>query len=114
MRIGKVYNNQILAGTITELDDKRFTFLYEKDYVDDVTMPAICIHLPKRETVFTSSTLFAFFYNLISEGANKKIQSIRLKIDEDDAFGFLLKTAAHETIGAISVEEHYDNNTTNT
>jgi hypothetical protein len=32
-----------------------------------------------------------------------------LKIDEDDHFTFLLKTASHETIGAIRVEELVNN-----
>jgi HipA-like protein len=105
MRAGKVYNNAILAGIITETENKQFRFCYEPNYVANINMPAICLHLPKQLAAFESAHLFPFFFNLISEGINKKIQRLILKIDEDDAFGFLIKTATHETIGAIRVEE---------
>ncbi len=105
MRIGKVYNNKILAGTIIELQQNEFEFCYEENYFVDVNLPAISLHFPKQRAAFKCNVLFPFFYNLLSEGAIKKLQSITLKIDETDAFGFLLKTAAHETIGAIRVEE---------
>jgi serine/threonine-protein kinase HipA len=61
--------------------------------------------MPLQKEAYESEYLFPFFYSLITEGANKKLQSTYLKIDEEDSFGFLLKTAAHETIGAIRVEE---------
>jgi HipA-like protein len=105
MRIGKVFNNKILAGTIIELQQNEFEFSYEESYLTDENSPAISLHFPKQKMSFKSDILFPFFYNLLSEGAIKKLQSITLKIDETDAFGFLLKTAAHETIGAIRVEE---------
>ena len=45
-----------------------------------------------------------FFYNMLSEGANKALQCTTLKIDENDAFGLLLATADNDTIGAITVK----------
>jgi HipA-like protein len=105
MRQGKVYNNNVLAGIISELANGEFLFEYDDTYFENPKLPAISIHFQKLKKQYRSKPLFPFFYNLISEGANKKIQSIQLKIDEDDAFGFLLKTSAHETIGAIRVEE---------
>ena len=45
-----------------------------------------------------------FFYNMLSEGANKALQCASLKIDETDSFGLLLATAKHDTIGAITIE----------
>lgn len=105
MRIGKVYNNKIFAGTITEIKQDEFEFCYDEAYLVDDNSPPIGLNFPKQKAIFKSNILFPFFYNLISEGANKKLQSIILKIDEEDAFGFLLKTSAHETIGAIRVEK---------
>jgi HipA-like protein len=105
MRIGKVFNNKVVAGTIIELQQNEFEFSYEESYLADENLPAISLHFPKQRAAFKSEILFPFFYNLLSEGAIKKLQSLTLKIDETDAFGFLLKTAAHETIGAIRVEE---------
>ncbi|MEQ1553213.1 MAG: HipA N-terminal domain-containing protein [Ferruginibacter sp.] len=105
MKQGKVYNNNTLAGTISKLDNATYTFEYEDAYFTDNTKPAISLTLPKSEKKYASAVLFPFFFNLLSEGSNKKLQSIFLKIDEEDHFSFLLKTAAHETIGAIRVEE---------
>jgi HipA-like protein len=105
MRQGKVYNNEVLAGIISQTDDGMYTFEYDAAYCLNVNLPSISLTLPKAKQVFHSSILFPFFFNLLSEGSNKKIQSQLLKIDEEDYFGFLLKTTAHETIGAIRVEE---------
>jgi len=48
--------------------------------------------------------LFSFFSGLLSEGINKDIQCRLLKIDENDDFTRLLKTAGEDTIGAITVK----------
>ena len=108
MRKGKVYNNDVLAGTISQLDDGRYMFLYEDAYYNS-SLPAISLTLPKSQQQFLSNVLFPFFFNMLSEGSNKKLQSRLLKIDEEDHFGFLLKTTAHETIGAVRIEEVTDN-----
>lgn len=105
MKQGKVYNNQTLAGIISKLDDDSYVFEYDDLYFADTSKPAISLTLPKTKKIYTSAFLFPFFFNLLSEGSNKKLQSIYLKIDEEDHFTFLLKTASHETIGAIRVEE---------
>ena len=66
---------------------------------------AISLSFPKSQQEFVSDTLFPFFYNMLSEGANKTIQCQTLKIDEDDVFGLLLATAHSDTIGAITVKK---------
>ena len=48
MRIANVYNNNILAGRLTEKDDRSYSFVYEADYYRDDTMPAISLTLPKK------------------------------------------------------------------
>ena len=55
--------------------------------------------------MWTSNHLFPFFFNMLSEGANRKIQSQLLHIDENDDFGILLATAQTDTIGAVTVKE---------
>jgi HipA-like protein len=105
MKAGKVYNNDIEAGLIAKMDDGTYQFLYNEKYYADASMPAISLTLPKTKRIYQSKILFPFFFNLLSEGSNKKLQSRLLKIDEEDYFEFLLKTTAHETIGAIRVEE---------
>ncbi|MFY8128422.1 MAG: HipA N-terminal domain-containing protein [Chitinophagaceae bacterium] len=109
MRRGKVYNNNILAGIIDETDNGQYAFKYTTEYFIDRTKPAISLTIPKTSQAHYSKTLFAFFFNLLSEGENKKLQCNNLKIDENDHFGLLLKTANEETIGAIRVQELIEN-----
>ena len=105
MRQGKVYYNNIVAGIINELSDGSYEFNYDNNYFLNTSFPAISVTIPKSKQLHRSKNLFPFFYNMLSEGNNRKTQCRILKIDEEDDFGLLLKTAAHETIGAITVEE---------
>jgi HipA-like protein len=41
---------------------------------------------------------------MLSEGVNRKLQSVQLRIDEDDDFGLLAATTQYDTIGAITVK----------
>ena len=99
-----VYNNNVLAGVLEETP-QGFTFYYDEEYFQDVEQPAISLSLPKTTAIHQSPVLFPFFYGLLSEGINKQTQCRLLQIDENDAFGLLLKTAHSETIGAITVKE---------
>lgn len=105
MRRGIVYYNDLLAGTLAESEDGSYLFHYDDAYFQNTQLPAISVTLPKSKQQHRSDILFPFFFNLLSEGMNRSLQSRALKIDENDHFGMLLKTAAHETIGAITVRE---------
>lgn len=104
MRQGRVYNNDILAGSIIETDEGKYIFRYDDNYFIS-RYPAISVTIPKTQQEYHSEILFPFFFNMLSEGTNRKLQSRIYKLDEADFFGLLLKTAANETIGAIRVEE---------
>lgn len=108
MRRGKVLYNNIPAGILTETDEGEYIFQYDDAYFFNTAYPPVSVNLPKSRQLHQSNMLFPFFFNMISEGANRKLQSRILKIDEEDDFGLLLKTAAHETIGAITIEEIND------
>jgi serine/threonine-protein kinase HipA len=41
---------------------------------------------------------------MLSEGANRKLQSQLLHIDEHDDFGIMLATAQFDTIGAVTIK----------
>lgn len=105
MRAAKVFTNSILAGTLTETDDGKYIFRYDDGYLLDSGNRAISLSFPKRKEAFVADELFPFFYNMLSEGANKALQCMTLKIDENDAFGLLLATADNDTIGAITVKK---------
>ncbi len=105
MRQGIVYNNDIVAGIVSETENGLYEFDYDDNYFSNSSLPAISVTLPKSKQQHHSKNLFAFFFNMLSEGTNRKTQCRILKIDEEDDFGLLLKTGATETIGAITIEE---------
>lgn len=104
MRKAQIYRNGNFAGLLIEEDQKGFTFIYDEKYFNDNNKAAISLTLPKTNQEFHSQFLFPFFFNMLSEGVNRKLQNRQLKIDENDHFGLLLATAQYDTIGAISVK----------
>jgi serine/threonine-protein kinase HipA len=111
MRAAQVFYNNIPAGILQESDRHNYLFTYDEAYFKDQGLPAISLTLPKSKQVYHSSFLFPFFFNMLAEGVNRKLQSTQLKIDEDDSFGFLLATARYDTIGAITVKPVEDDTT---
>lgn len=104
MRKAAIYRNGELAGTLVEDDRRQYLFRYTDNWLADSSKPAVSLTLPKSQQTYRSQYLFPFFFNMLSEGVNRRLQSTQLKIDEDDHFGLLLATAQHDTIGAITVK----------
>lgn len=104
MQRAAVYMGHQLCGYLTK-DHNRYTFQYTTEYLNESTTYAISLTLPKQTETFISDHLFPFFFGLLAEGANKKTQCRMLKIDENDHFKLLLKTAGSDTIGAITIKE---------
>ena len=105
MRQALVLSNKVVAGILTETDDMHYIFKYNDEYLINPELRAISLAFPKHKEEYISDELFPFFFNMLSEGANKAIQCMTLKIDEKDSFGLLLATAKHDTIGAITIEK---------
>ncbi len=104
MRRAEVYRNRALAGILSE-NDSGFTFTYNQEYYNDNSKPGISLTIPKTQLSHSSDYLFPFFYNMLSEGTNRVLQSKQLRIDEKDFFGLLLATAQYDTIGVITVKQ---------
>lgn len=104
MRAMEIYRNGMLAGILTEENRKQYVFTYDDSYYHNPTCPAVSLTLPKTQKEYRSDYLFPFFFNMLSEGVNRKLQSTQLRIDEEDHFGLLLATAQYDTIGAITVK----------
>ena len=102
MRKAAVYRNQILAGTLIEEARDSYIFRYDDDYFRS-EYPPVSLTLSKTQYEHREQFLFPFFYNMLSEGANKALQNRLLRIDENDHFGLLLATAHFDTIGAVTV-----------
>ncbi len=103
MRAMEIYRNGILAGILTEENRQHYVFKYDDQYFNDTSKAAISLTLPKSQKEYSSKYLFPFFFNMLSEGVNRKLQSTQLRIDEEDNFGLLAATAQCDTIGAITV-----------
>ena len=104
MRAMKIYRNGILSGLLSEENRNTYVFRYDDDYYNDNSKAAISLTLPKTQQIYRSEYLFPFFFNMLSEGVNRKTQSTQLKIDEEDNFGLLMATAQYDTIGPITVK----------
>ena len=104
MKKAGIYNNEKLAGHLEKTEEGYYIFRYHNDYYQNPEAPAISLSLPKTQLEYCSKTLFPFFFGLLSEGINKQTQCRLLKIDENDHFSLLLKTAFADTIGAVTVK----------
>ena len=104
MRLAQVYRNRQMAGTLIQHNPKSYEFRYDDAWFANENMPAISLTLPKTKQVYKADHLFPFFFNMLSEGVNRKLQCRQLKIDESDYFGLLVSTASNDTIGAITIE----------
>ena len=99
MRQCKVFVHDIEAGILQETDEHQYVFTYNNRYAGN----PVCLAMPVRTEPYRSTYLFPYFFNMLSEGANRQTQSMLLHIDEDDDFGILLATAQEDTIGAVTV-----------
>ena len=106
MRSAAVYLKGILAGFLIEEHRNAYIFRYDAKYLGRPDSESISLTLPKRQMEYRAETMFPFFSNMIAEGTNLSLQSIQLKIDEDDEMGLLLSTAQHDTIGAITLRPY--------
>ena len=104
MKSAKVYRNGRLVGILTRHDRNSYEFEYDDQWFNDPAKPAVSLTMPKTKKNYRSDHLFPFFFNLISEGVNRKLQSRQLKIDEQNYFDLLLATAQTDTVGAITVK----------
>ena len=90
-RKGVVYMNDEIAGSL-EKNETGYIFRYTDEYFSNVNRPSISVTLPKTKQEHVSKLFFPFFFNMLSEGANKQLQCRHLKIDENDYFSLLLAT----------------------
>ena len=103
-RSAQVFYNSKPAGILTKAGNS-YRFAYDEIYLNAPGSRPVSITLPLKKEVYESDVLFPVFVNMLSEGANKRIQCRLLKIDENDYFSLLLATTNHDSIGPITVKE---------
>ena len=79
----EIYRNRILAGTLTEENRQRYVFRYDDNYFNDANKPGISLTLPKTQKRIQQRIFISVFFNMLSEGVNRKLQSTQLRIDEE-------------------------------
>ena len=100
MRQCKVFVHDVEAGILLETDSREYVFTYHDGYQGE----PVCLAMPITRKSYSSDHLFPFFFNMLSEGSNRQVQSMLHHIDENDDFGIMLATAQHDTIGAVTVK----------
>jgi HipA-like protein len=103
MRCAKILYKSREAAVLTQTDDGRFELRYLDQWAMDNSKPDLSPALPKTLTPYESDYLFAFFYHMLPEGANKQAICAQLRIDSADDFSLLLATAQSDAIGAVRV-----------
>ncbi len=103
MRKGVVYCKNRRAGILTEAENG-YTFTYDVDYMSDPTTSHVSLSLPKSQREYHSKVLFPFFFGLLTEGDNARMQCRVLHLDLKDYMGRLLTCAGEDTIGAVTVK----------
>ena len=104
MKKAHVYRNGELIGELIQYNSHSYEFIYDEQWFNNPKKPPVSLTMPKKKQRYKADHLFPFFFNLLSEGVNRKLQSRQLKIDEKNYFDLLLATAQSDTIGAITVE----------
>ena len=104
MRSCRVYIHNHFAGILSEKSPQEYSFSYNADYLKRSDCAPVCLALPVSDKEYHSDVLFPYFFNMLSEGANRRMQSELHHIDTDDDFGILLATAQYDTPGAVTIE----------
>ena len=107
MRSAEVFYNGKLAGFLSSKASWDYRFTYYHIYLDAAGSRPVSVTLPLREEPYESDFLFPAFANLMSEGSNKAMQNLLLKIDEEDYFGLLLATGLGDRIGPLTFKEEH-------
>jgi len=103
MRPLTVYVKNREAGILAKFRDGSYEFRYTDRYRSDPSSRSVAFTLPKSRGVHRSKVLFPFFFGLLAEGAQKKMQCRDFKIDERDHFTRLSETVREGTVGAVWV-----------
>lgn len=104
MRSLVVYVKNREAGILAKFRDGSYEFRYTDRYRRDASAASVAFSLPKSRAVHRSKVLFPFFYGLLAEGVQKRMQCRFLRIDENDHFTRLAETCRTGVIGAVWVK----------
>ena len=99
MRKARILVNDIMAGIFEELENGRYRFTYQSDYVG---LP-ISLTIPTANNVYEFDQFPPFFEGLLPEGIHLEALLRKYKLDKNDYFGQLLQVGS-DLVGAVTVE----------
>jgi serine/threonine-protein kinase HipA len=102
MRQAQIFYGEHLAGILTETDEGKYIYQYERSYIEKYPRQFLTFSMPVRSEAYADNRLFPFFEGLIPEGWLLEIASNSWKIDRNDRMGLLL-ACCDNCIGAVSV-----------
>lgn len=102
MKCVTVYVKGVEAGVLAKFRHGGYEFRYTRQYRES-RRPSVAFSMPKRKAVHRSKVLFPFFYGLLAEGEQKRMQCRTMRIDENDHFTRLAETCREGVIGAVYV-----------
>ena len=102
MKCVTVYVKGVEAGVLAKFKRGGYEFRYTRQYRES-PRPSVAFSISKRKAVHRSDVLFPFFYGLLAEGEQKRIQCSTMRIDADDHFTRLAETCREGAIGAVYV-----------
>jgi len=102
MKCVTVYVKGVEAGVLARFKQGGYEFRYTRQYREG-SGPSVAFTIQKRKAVHRSEVLFPFFYGLLAEGEQKRMQCRTMRIDENDHFTRLAETCREGVIGAVYV-----------
>lgn len=102
MRQARIFYGENLAGILTETDEGKYIYQYERSYIEKFPKQFLTFSMPVRKEPYEDNRLFPFFEGLIPEGWLLEIASNSWKINRNDRMGLLL-ACCDNCIGAVSV-----------
>jgi len=108
MRKAIVKYNNLVAGTLCELESGEYQFQYDSLHIKNYPEAFITFNMPVSKQSYTSRKLFPFFDGLIPEGWLLTIASESWKIKENDRMGLLL-ACCKNAVGAVSIHPIKEN-----
>ncbi len=100
MRRAHVFQGEVLAGVLEELEGGRYRFTYEEGY----TGAPVSLTMPSTQRTHEYNRFPPAFEGLLPEGYQLDALLRRSKIDRNDLFGQLM-AVGEDVVGALVIRE---------
>jgi serine/threonine-protein kinase HipA len=99
-RLAKIFQRDVLAGRVAQLDSGQWRFVYESGYQG----PPVSLSLPLRSEPYLFADFPPFLDGLLPEGAQLEALLKQLKIDRRDSYRQLI-AVGQDVVGSLKVIE---------